>query len=75
MIRWLKTTTQRRADLFRARMRMRQILDYELIGRYCGLLLFPFVLYVCVGQMQSYSDHRIRSAVIAQANSDFKSFK
>jgi hypothetical protein len=44
-------------------MQLRNLMDYELIGRYCGLLLFPFVIYVCVGQMQGYSDDRIRDAL------------
>jgi hypothetical protein len=52
-----------RYELARARMQLRNLMDYELIGRYCGLLLFPFVIYVCVGQMQGYSDDRIRDAL------------
>ncbi|KPA80707.1 hypothetical protein ABB37_04879 [Leptomonas pyrrhocoris] len=49
-----------RCELARARMQMRNLMDYELIGRYCGLLLFPFVIYCCVGQMQGYADDQIR---------------
>ncbi|CAJ1010440.1 hypothetical protein Q4I28_005754 [Leishmania naiffi] len=48
-----------RLELTRARMQLRNLCDYEIIGRYCGLLLFPFVIYVCVGQMQGYSESRI----------------
>ncbi|KPI87728.1 hypothetical protein ABL78_3201 [Leptomonas seymouri] len=48
-----------RYELARARMQLRNLTDYELIGRYCGLLLFPFIPYVCVGQMQGYTDDQI----------------
>lgn len=63
MLKRIRIRAERRMDLMRARMRMRRILDYELVGRYCGLLFFPFVLYVCVGRMQGYSEGRIRRAL------------
>lgn len=59
----LRERVRARLELARARMNMRGIADHELIGRYCGLMLFPFVLYVCLGSMQPYSDQRIRNAL------------
>ncbi|KAH9599118.1 hypothetical protein LSM04_007643 [Trypanosoma melophagium] len=52
-----------RYELMRARMAMRGIVDHELIGRYCGLALFPFTLYVCCGSMQTYRTNRVRDAL------------
>lgn len=59
MLRKLQLSAERRLELMRARMHIRGILDYELIGRYCGILFFPFVLYVCIGKMEGYSEGRI----------------
>lgn len=60
MLRKLQLSAERRLELMRARMHIRGILDYELIGRYCGILFFPFVLYVCIGKMEGYSEARIQ---------------
>lgn len=56
----IQSRLRARYELARARMQVRQFLDYEVIGRYCGLLLFPFVVYVCVGKMHSYSTNQIQ---------------
>ncbi|GET90572.1 hypothetical protein, conserved [Leishmania tarentolae] len=59
----LKHRARARLELARARMQLRNICDYEIIGRYCGLLIFPFIVYVCVGQMQGYSESQIRNRI------------
>ncbi|CCW67263.1 unnamed protein product [Phytomonas sp. Hart1] len=64
----LRNRIRSRLELMRARMNMRRILDHELIGRYCGLLFIPFVMYVCIGRMNIYSDNRIRDALKTQRN-------
>lgn len=63
MFRKLRISAEKRLALMRARMDMRRILDYELIGRYCGLLFFPFVVFVCIGRMESYSEARIQKSL------------
>lgn len=60
ILRAVRHRMQVRYELTRARMQMRNMMDYELLGRYCGLMIFPFVLYFCVGQMHGYSDDQIR---------------
>ncbi|KAG5473927.1 hypothetical protein LSCM1_04563 [Leishmania martiniquensis] len=62
----LKHRVRARLDLARARMQMRNLRDHELIGRYCGLMLFPFAIYVCVGQMHTYSESQIRDRIMKQ---------
>ncbi|EPY30480.1 hypothetical protein STCU_04045 [Strigomonas culicis] len=52
-----------RIELTRARMRIRGMVDYDLIGRLCGFMLFPFVIYVCCGSMQNYSNMKIHDAL------------
>lgn len=64
MLKRIKGYAERRYDRMRARMHLRNVMDYELIGRYCGLLFFPFVIYICVGKMQAYSEGRIHKALI-----------
>lgn len=62
----LKHRVVARVQLTRARMQLRDVRDYELIGRFCGLLLFPFTVYVCVGQMQGYSEDQIRDRLVTR---------
>ncbi|KAG5473649.1 hypothetical protein LSCM4_03719 [Leishmania orientalis] len=59
----LKHRARARLELARARMQLRNLRDHELIGRYCGLLLFPFAIYICVGQMQGYSESQVRDRI------------
>lgn len=66
MLRAVRHRVKARYELARARMQLRNLMDYELIGRYCGLLLFPFLIYVCVGQMQGYTDDQIRNRLAAR---------
>lgn len=68
MLQWIKRSIRGRYDLARARAQMRGVQDHELLGRYCGLMLFPFVIYVCVGSMGGYTDDRIRQSLVLSAN-------
>ncbi|CAD2218663.1 hypothetical protein AGDE_01301 [Angomonas deanei] len=54
-------------EIFVARMQVRKIADFEFIGRLCGMLFFPFVVYVCCGSMQDYSNARITDALNKQS--------
>ncbi|CCW59759.1 unnamed protein product [Phytomonas sp. EM1] len=63
LFRVLRKRIRSRMELTRARMNMRRLLDHELIGRYCGLLFIPFVMCVCIGRMNKYSENRIRDAL------------
>ncbi|AYU80781.1 hypothetical protein conserved [Leishmania donovani] len=62
----LKHRARARLELARARMQLRNVCDYEVIGRFCGLLLFPFTVYVCVGQTQGYSESQIRDRIASR---------
>ncbi|KAG5499428.1 hypothetical protein JKF63_07991 [Porcisia hertigi] len=64
----LKHRARARFELTRARMQLRNVRDHEVIGRYCGLLLFPFAIYFCVGQMQGYSEGQIRDRLASRKN-------
>ncbi|KAK7200219.1 hypothetical protein NESM_000073400 [Novymonas esmeraldas] len=64
----LKHRARARLELARARMQLRSLRDYDLIGRYCGMLLFPFIVYVCVGQMHGYSQEQVRHRLSHRSN-------
>ncbi|CAG9578017.1 conserved hypothetical protein [Leishmania major strain Friedlin] len=62
----LKHRARARLELARSRMQLRNVCDFEVIGRSCGLLLFPFIVYVCVGQMQGYGESQIRDRIASR---------
>ncbi|EAN84937.1 hypothetical protein C3747_13g2179c [Trypanosoma cruzi] len=63
LFRALKFRLIARYELMRARMAMRGVADHELIGRYCGLALIPFTVYICAGTMQGYAKDRVKDSL------------
>lgn len=63
----IRTRVSNRYQLFKARLSLRKMNDYEYFGRLMGLMMFPFALFGCAGYLTEYSNKRITSAVDVDA--------